>query len=305
MFCYIILFLFIPLLFWIYKNTKLYYKTIVDNTINIVLVNKNGKIIDANKRFFEYFGYSSLKDFNKEHNCICEYFVDDEDGFISQKIDGEDWFEYLYKNQHKLYKAKLNINGTIYYFKVGITKLSNKSNSYAIVLADITKEIEVYKKVEKLTKIDPLTQIGNRREFFESLESFKKLSDRYGRVFSLIMFDIDNFKQINDSFGHDVGDKVLKEYAKLIKSTLRDSDIFCRTGGEEFGIILPEITLDDAIKVAQKIRKKVESANLVVPITISLGVVEYKTNETIDNLYARADRLLYKAKRNGKNKVES
>jgi diguanylate cyclase (GGDEF)-like protein len=112
------------------------------------------------------------------------------------------------------------------------------------------------------------------------------------------------FKAVNDKYGHDVGDNVLKEYTKIISSLLRSSDIFCRIGGEEFVIILPHTNIENAKSIAQKLRITVESSKVIIPITISFGVVEYKKGENLDSIFKRVDNALYKAKKSGRNRVE-
>ena len=120
------------------------------------------------------------------------------------------------------------------------------------------------------------------------------------------MLDIDNFKLVNDNFGHDVGDYVLKTLAKIITNSIRETDIFARWGREEFVVLLPNTNLNEASKIAQKVRKNIENYKFdkVEKTTISLGVSEYKKNETLENLIKKCDIALYKAKENGKNRVE-
>lgn len=117
------------------------------------------------------------------------------------------------------------------------------------------------------------------------------------------MFDIDHFKKVNDEFGHDVGDSVLKELARIIKKNLRQIDIFCRVGGEEFMIILPETEEKNAYQISEKLRKIVESHSKesIPKVTISLGIAQFFKNDDKDNLLKRVDNALYKAKENGRN----
>ncbi len=126
---------------------------------------------------------------------------------------------------------------------------------------------------------------------------------RYKHPFSLIMLDIDYFKQVNDKYGHTVGDEVLVEYTKLIGSLLREGDTFSRIGGEEFIIILPYAKIEEAQKIAEKLRVKIESFKKVLPITMSFGVVEYIMGEDIELIFKRVDDALYKAKDSGRNIV--
>ena len=119
----------------------------------------------------------------------------------------------------------------------------------------------------------------------------------------MIIFDVDYFKKVNDIHGHDVGDKVLVEYTRLIGIHLRDSDIFCRIGGEEFALILPHTSKAGAYKLADKLRIIVQEHKIVLPITMSFGVVEYKKGEDLEFTFKRADEALYEAKHNGRNRV--
>jgi len=124
------------------------------------------------------------------------------------------------------------------------------------------------------------------------------------------MLDIDNFKRINDTYGHDVGDLVLKSLAETIKGILRKNDYIIRYGGEEFLILLPNATIDRAIKVAEKIRREIENKKIKIgdkeiKFTVSLGVSEiYTSDRSLQNAIKRADEKLYKAKKKGKNRVE-
>jgi diguanylate cyclase (GGDEF)-like protein len=157
--------------------------------------------------------------------------------------------------------------------------------------------------------VDGLTQVFNRRYFNEALEREFNRSKRYDRALSLIAFDIDHFKRVNDTHGHLAGDNLLRQIATAVKPRLRREDIFARTGGEEFGILLPEIAADGAMITAEKVRRIVESTPLryeqqVIPVTVSLGVSQMVTEDTTpEELYKRADERLYEAKQGGRNRV--
>jgi diguanylate cyclase (GGDEF)-like protein len=170
-------------------------------------------------------------------------------------------------------------------------------------------ELAYHEEIYRLMTVDGLTQIHNRRYFDEALEREINRSKRYQRVLSLIAFDIDHFKRVNDSHGHLAGDSLLRHLSGAIKSRLRREDVFARTGGEEFGIILPEVTLEGALQVAEKVRRIVEGTQVryeqtVIPCTVSLGVVCTEGSElTGTELYKRADENLYAAKQAGRNRV--
>lgn len=165
-----------------------------------------------------------------------------------------------------------------------------------------------HEELYRLVTLDPLTQAYNRRHFEQELAREHSRSVRYGRKFSLILFDFDHFKEINDQFGHLAGDAVLKEAAAQIRERLRRDDILARVGGEEFAILCPESDLDGACHLAsdlgELIRKlRVIYEGLTIQATISLGVTEWSgEDETPDALYQRADRLLYEAKERGRDR---
>ena len=168
-------------------------------------------------------------------------------------------------------------------------------------------ELHYHEEIYRLMTVDGLTQIFNRRYFNEALEREVNRSKRYDRELSLIVFDSDHFKRVNDSLGHLAGDNLLRQIASAVKPRLRREDIFARTGGEEFGILLPEIDLANACTTAEKVRRIVESAPLkweqgLIPCTVSLGVcVGAGAFEAPDGLYKAADAQLYAAKQAGRN----
>ncbi|MEA2696840.1 MAG: two-component system, cell cycle response regulator [Myxococcales bacterium] len=166
-----------------------------------------------------------------------------------------------------------------------------------------------HEEIYRLTTIDGLTQIFNKRYFLENLEREIARSQRYRRSLSLVMFDIDHFKKINDSYGHLAGDYVLKLLASTVKGKIRREDLFARYGGEEFAIVLPEIDGSNSKPFAEKIRQIVEKQefrfeNTKIRVTISMGVSTIDDEITdAASLIKRADERLYEAKSAGRNKV--
>ena len=166
-----------------------------------------------------------------------------------------------------------------------------------------------HEEIYRLTTVDGLTQIYNKRYFLETLEREISRAHRYHRDLSLIMFDIDFFKKINDTYGHLAGDYVLKQLASVIKARIRREDIMARYGGEEFAIILPEIGVSNALTFAEKIRKLVEKTGFKfedqsIPVTISIGVAAIGQGiQTALEFIKLADDKLYQAKVGGRNRV--
>lgn len=165
------------------------------------------------------------------------------------------------------------------------------------------------KELEKLAITDSLTQIGNRRHILGLAQQEFNRAFRYHRVFSLLIFDIDYFKQVNDTYGHSVGDQVLKTISKTVLYSLRKVDYFGRWGGEEFLVILPEIEGKRAIHVAERLRECIAQTVIHIKeqslqVTVSVGVASYQLeDQTIDGILQRADQALYHAKNQGRNQV--
>ena len=177
------------------------------------------------------------------------------------------------------------------------------SIALGILIYIIISDIEKFKK---LAETDRLTGLYNKGKFNEVLSKEIERAKRYKRYLSLIIFDIDHFKRINDTYGHKVGDEVLKTLSKIIKENIRKTDFAARWGGEEFVILAPETDIEGASKLAEKLRKAVESYTFptVKNITISLGVAQYNFEEKPEDFVVRADMALYKAKEGGRNRVE-
>ena len=290
-------------IYYVLQRQKKYYKSIINTSENMVITNDKESMTDVNNAFFHYFKkYKTLRSFLQENSCICEFFVQ-EDGYIQKEMNGVNWVDYLLQHQGEDNKIKMDIDGEIFYFLASASVISQKPLQNAIILADITEQ-EIYKhELEERSVTDPLTGVKNRR-FYESRIQYEiSRASRYEIPLSIIMFDIDHFKQVNDIHGHDIGDKVLIEYAELISEILRDTDTLCRIGGEEFVVIAPHTTKIDAYKLAEKIRKIVEKSKHIVAITMSFGVTEHEDDEDKDSMFKRADNALYEAKESGRNRV--
>ena len=184
---------------------------------------------------------------------------------------------------------------------------------YMLIGADIALVLLIFllvnrfvqNRLEVQAREDQLTQLLNRRAYSAALEEEVDRAKRYGRPLSLIVFDIDHFKRVNDTHGHAVGDRVLTELAEVASGCVRRTDLLCRIGGEEFVVIAPETDLREAKVLAERLRTHTEEHDFakVGVVTISLGVATLEPNEKADGLFRRSDSALYRAKKRGRNIV--
>ena len=177
------------------------------------------------------------------------------------------------------------------------------------VATNITKRKIAEDRLKELAVTDDLTGSFNRRYFISTLETWLREFKRYGEIFSLLSMDLDYFKEINDIHGHDVGDFVLREFARLCQAQTRNTDIFARTGGDEFFILLPKTSLENAIVQAHRLRdffkgQKVTINNREISFSISMGLCQVlPTDNSYRDITTRADKALYLAKKSGRNKL--
>lgn len=245
--------------------------------------------------------------------------------FFTQKLHPDD-YDLVMENMRRhlgglspayeiTYRIRRKDGEWIWFYDRGkITKQDEdgKPELVAGIVFDVTEQ----KKMEELLKkqnqqllelslTDPLTGLFNRRALFDKLDYELKRAARIKNYLCLLMLDIDYFKKINDTYGHLIGDEILKGIAEALRNNVRDTDIVGRYGGEEFLIVLPDCALSDGINVAEKIRHTIMGSEFVqnIKITISGGIVEYG-NENIEDFINSADLYLYQAKQKGRNRIE-
>ncbi|MCP4214037.1 MAG: diguanylate cyclase [bacterium] len=193
------------------------------------------------------------------------------------------------------------------YYNITYFPLTSRDTIVGAVInaVEITKMKRMEEKLKLLTVTDRLTGIYNRKKFNDVLDAELTRARRYPSELALVMIDIDHFKNINDTYGHDVGDKVLVEMAKVIKDNIRNSDTFARWGGEEFMLLAPHTNLQEAATLAETIRRFVASYsfNTVGTVTLSFGVTQFLLRDSLEVFLKRADMALYKAKKRGRNRV--
>ena len=270
----------------------------VDKYVMILTTNLEGQILDLNEAYCNTIGYRR------------EELVGSNHGVIRHPDMTKEFFKNLW--------ATISINETwtgeiknltkdkkTLYFHVIIEPLIK--NGQKVGYRSIAKDITDKKRIEELSVTDKLTKLYNRLKIDELLLKQVNIFKRYNVPFSIILFDVDNFKSINDNFGHDVGDFVLEKISKISKDSIRKTDEIGRWGGEEFIIICTNTNNEEASILAEHLRTGLLTSDFgkVGKVTISLGVSSFNSSDNISTIFKRVDKALYKAKKDGKNRTIS
>ncbi|MBI9080011.1 MAG: PAS domain S-box protein [Pseudodesulfovibrio sp.] len=285
------------------EKEKLYRSFFENNHAIMLLVDpKTGSIVDANPAACLFYGHSRKR--------MRTMHIKDINAQSEKKIYQEMVRATQQKRAYFIFKHKL-ANGKTRDVEVysGPIMVHGSQLLYSVI-HDITKRIRLERKMKRLATTDTLTGADNRHQFF--LRAAKELTraKRYDHPLTVLMLDIDYFKSINDTHGHQTGDVVLKALTAMSIATLRETDIFGRIGGEEFAAVLPETGMESGLQVAERLRKgfsklKVHSNNSDVTFTVSIGVALARDHDqSIEEIINRSDEALYKAKRMGRNRVE-
>lgn len=276
------------------------YQKIIDTIPNPVIITDGKLLAKCNKAFLDFFGIKSREEFLKDHECVCELFIPHKDYFSLELIDKDTlWTDYLFENPDKSRLVSIiDRSGDVHALEITLTQLEDNSSNYIVVFTDITALQNEKKLYEILAYKDPLTKVYNRQKFNELLVKERENINRHGDKVSLIMFDIDHFKSINDTYGHEVGDKVLIKVVDMVQKNLRTNDIFARWGGEEFMILLPRTDIDTAYHKAEQLRKIIQEheEDAIPKFTVSFGVTEMSDKDHDRSCFKRVDKALYEAK---------
>jgi len=287
---------------------KRYLQSILDSQDNMIIVANTEQIHEVNISFLQFFGFYSTDDMLKNYGRISAMTVEME-GYMKPDDARTMWLENVTADmdggQYRMIAFKQEGSDNIRYFSMKIRPLSIESDMYVVEFSDVTALEERSKEFENRSNYDPLTRIYNRRRFLELLDAGIKNAIRINHELSIVFFDIDHFKNINDTYGHNTGDEVLKGLSSLTAATIRSTDIFARWGGEEFLILIESTSLENATRMAEKLRKTIAAYSFpdVKNITCSFGVTSYSRDETGETFISRADSALYRAKEGGRNRV--
>lgn len=280
-----------------YKNLE----RLIESQDNIVILTDGENIKFANQKFFDFLGFENLDNFRKYHKCICEFFLE-KDKFFYKKDNH--WINEIKTiEESKRIVSMIDKDFKEHAFSVSVNKFDEEEMivSFTDISETILKNISLEERIIR----DKLTNAYNR-EFFD--KNYKKLIYEYNTNHSKLavaMLDIDHFKLVNDTYGHDVGDEVLIQFVEIINNSSRKNDILIRWGGEEFILILQLNSENTLPKILENLRKAIEDYDFpkIGKKTCSIGGTIYQNNEDIIKTIKRADEAVYEAKAAGRNKV--
>lgn len=287
---------------------KRYLQSILDSQENMFIVADRTKVLEVNISFLQFFGFYSHDDMAENFGRVAGMTVE-MDGYLRPEDANTFWLGNISAEtgtgQYRMIAFRQEGSETNRYFSVKFSPLSIDTDIFVVEFSDVTALEERSKEFENRANYDPLTKVYNRRRFLELLERGMKNALHRNIELSVVFFDIDHFKKINDTYGHNTGDEVLKGLASLVSATIRHSDIFARWGGEEFLLLLESSSLENAARAAEKIRKAIMEHEFpdVKQVTCSFGVTSFHPRDTGESFINRADAALYRAKEGGRNRV--
>ncbi len=260
----------------------------------VIITRPDTVIVAVNRAFTEITGYAQEEAVGRTSEFLhqdTEFY-----GEIGRVLERKGHWDGELRKRRK--------DGEVYVEELSINAV-RRDNGELIHYVGVCTDVTGVKNLRHRADHDSLTELYNRYAFQQHLEEEIHRAERYGGTFSLIMFDLDRFKTVNDRCGHDVGDQVLQRVSSLAADEVRDADILARWGGEEFMVLLPETDIDSAGVVAERIRAQIERTDFEGPggITISLGLAGSRAGESEEMLIRRVDRALYQAKASGRNRA--
>lgn len=289
-------------------ESELKYRTLVEQSLEGILIIQDGLIKFVNPTLLKILNYDEKEIFGKD---ILRFLYPDSRDLLSEnlrKLYDRKPFEsplelrMVHKNEEGIYMETL------------LTLIQYEDNpAILITLRNITERKKAEEELKRLVITDDLTGLYNQRYFYAQLTKEVERAKRHNRPLSLLLIDVDLFKEFNDTYGHWEGDFVLKKIGELLMKNVRDIDIAFRYGGEEFTVILPETNHEDAMIVAERIRKAVAQTLFypftldgqpdIVSETVSIGTTEFHQEDTLKSFLKRADNAMYQAKKSGRNVV--
>ena len=296
------------------KKYDFNFKDIVASAKDVIIVTKafpidapGPEIVYVNKAFSDLTGYTAEEAIGKSPRMLQNKNTDKSTtGLIREGLEKKTPVRVSIENTTK--------SGESYWLDLSIIPLKNSDGivtHFVAIQRDITAQKDTESQLEILSKTDPLTGLNNKRSFNELLENDFSLYQRTSNKYSLLMLDIDNFKTINDTYGHAIGDVALQTISSSCQSMLRLHDHATRIGGDELCVLFPHTGKNAAFEVAERLRKRISQCGIpteteagIVPITVSIGVSEIEGDDShYTDILKRADQRMYLAKNSGKNKT--
>ena len=284
--------------------------SIIDSQENMIVVTNGVRIHTANQKFLDFIGFEDIEDHYFTLLDLFRRFDSDNDDFFYfyNVEDADACLNEIIHYSNDIYIKITDENKIVNIFKLQISDYDFNGKNYCLSFTDITHIKKQSDAFQYKANHDQLTGILNRHYFNDMLKNEIQRAIRYKHSFTLVMFDIDHFKMINDTYGHDVGDEVLINLTNTIQRNIRTTDIFVRWGGEEFMLFLPETDIKKAkakIEILQKTIKETQLTEKIdKPITLSYGLTGLLFNDTKTTLLKRVDIALYNAKTNGRDRLE-
>ncbi len=291
----------------LHKDTLGRMRKFLDYQDNIVVLTNGEKLLFANKSLFKFTGIKDLESFLKQYSCICDLFIENEDVFHLKKMkDSEDnWISsLLHLNESDRVVAIKNKERELHIFTVNIN--SYEHDMFLITFTDISENFFDKIRFKQNSLIDTLTGSYNREFFNEHIHKIIESHQKQNYKTGIIMLDIDLFKDVNDTYGHDVGDTILKQVSNILKNHIRSTDAIIRWGGDEFIIIAEIMNLEGLQTLAEHLRSQIGQFQFdsVDTLSCSFGITIHNPGVPVKQTLKNADTALYKAKENGKNRVE-
>jgi diguanylate cyclase (GGDEF)-like protein len=284
-------------------NVKL--QKLFDLQKNIIIISSGSSVIMANQAMFDFFGFDDLSDYLNHQGCICDRFVTNDGFFHLGKVPlGINWINEIKSLPgEKRIVAMLDHDFMSHAFSVSVNEF--EEGSFIVSFTDISNTMIEHSKLKRKATHDKLTGALNR-EFFDN-NIYSIIKDAQPKKLGFVICDIDHFKDVNDTYGHNRGDTVLKDFTTIIRDSIRDTDYLIRWGGEEFIVLMRVNSIDSLQKATEHIRQSIENYHFekVDSITASFGITLYIQNEEILDTLERIDKALYKAKDNGRNQVQT
>ncbi|MBF0488815.1 MAG: diguanylate cyclase [Nitrospirae bacterium] len=289
-----------------------FIKTILDNNPTFIMITDIDEVYFLNASFLRFLGFDTFDEFIGKANSINRFMVVKEDSFYKGKSFNV-WIKEAINTEKTdcivfmAGKDQLKSEARAYIIHANAIPELQERKRYLITFTDISHIECDMKMFQDMAVKDALTGIFNRKKFEDELKKEIERSLRYNNFLALIIFDIDHFKSVNDTYGHQTGDYVLQEITKLVSENVRKYDTFARYGGEEFVILTPETNLAGAKELAEKLREIVQDYKFtdVGTVTCSFGVSEYVKHEDPAGFIKKADYALYIAKNKGRNRVKA